>query len=176
MREAFATLFDRLTLKPSIALSIDGDRVKGAIMAKKIDGYIGLQVPAGSAKPFPANRPSFGSARREHHGILQGVQCRDRRHGKGHADPDQDHVFMRDKSFTFIMKAPPATYPDQEGAGPEVGFERARQDRRWQDHARAARRSRDDEDGRSERERHGRGNQRSSKARLRAMGLEVVEG
>ena len=56
-------------------------------MAKKIVGFIKLQVPAGKANPSPPigpalgqrglniapNRPGSRSARPEHHGILQGV-------------------------------------------------------------------------------------------------------
>ena len=45
-------------------------------MAKKIVGFIKLQVPAGKANPEPADRAGAGSARSEHHGVLQGVQCR----------------------------------------------------------------------------------------------------
>ena len=48
-------------------------------MAKKIVGYIKLQVPAGKANPVAANRSGAGSARSEHHGILQGVQRHRRR-------------------------------------------------------------------------------------------------
>ena len=42
-------------------------------MAKKVEAYIKLQVPAGQANPSPPVGPSARSARREHHGILQGV-------------------------------------------------------------------------------------------------------
>jgi ribosomal protein L11 len=43
-------------------------------MAKKIIGYIKLQVPAGKANPSPPIGPGAGSARSEHHGVLQGLQ------------------------------------------------------------------------------------------------------
>ena len=43
-------------------------------MAKKIVGFIKLQVPAGKANPSPPIGPALGSARPEHHGVLQGVQ------------------------------------------------------------------------------------------------------
>ena len=46
-------------------------------MAKKIVGYIKLQVPAGKANPVAADRPRARSARPQHHGILQGVQRQD---------------------------------------------------------------------------------------------------
>ena len=39
-------------------------------MAKKIAGYINLQVPAGAANPSPPIGPALGQSRREHHGIL----------------------------------------------------------------------------------------------------------
>ena len=38
-------------------------------MAKKVVGYIKLQVPAGKANPSPP----IGPARFEYHGVLQGV-------------------------------------------------------------------------------------------------------
>ena len=43
-------------------------------MAKKIDGYIKLQVPAGKANPSPPIGPALGPARPQHHGVLQAVQ------------------------------------------------------------------------------------------------------
>ena len=43
-------------------------------MAKKIVGFIKLQVPAGKANPVAADRPGARPARPEHHGVLQGVQ------------------------------------------------------------------------------------------------------
>ena len=39
-------------------------------MAKKIDGYIKLQIPAGGATPAPPVGPALGSEEREHHGLL----------------------------------------------------------------------------------------------------------
>ena len=42
-------------------------------MAKKIVGFIKLQVPAGKANPSPRSVP-FGPTWPQHHGILQGVQ------------------------------------------------------------------------------------------------------
>ena len=42
-------------------------------MAKKIDGYIKLQIPAGQANPSPPVGPALGPKGREYHGILQGV-------------------------------------------------------------------------------------------------------
>ena len=39
-------------------------------MAKKVDAYIKLQVPASDANPSPPVGPALGSAWCEHHGIL----------------------------------------------------------------------------------------------------------
>ncbi len=77
-------------------------------MAKKIVGFIKLQIPAGKANPSPPGRPGARPARPEHHGVLQGVQ---------RADPGMEPGLMlpvvitafADKSFTFILKTPPAT-------------------------------------------------------------------
>ena len=48
-------------------------------MAKKVVGYIKLQVKAGQANPVAAGRSGAGPARPEHHGVLQGVQRRDQK-------------------------------------------------------------------------------------------------
>jgi hypothetical protein len=52
-------------------------------MAKKITGYIKLQVPAGKGESGAADRSGAGPARREHHGVLQGFQRQDRADGSG---------------------------------------------------------------------------------------------
>ena len=43
-------------------------------MAKKIDGYIKLQIPAGQANPSPPVARA-GPKRGQHHGVLQSLQC-----------------------------------------------------------------------------------------------------
>ena len=45
-------------------------------MAKKIKGYIRLQIAAGQANPSPPVGPALGQQGVKHHGVLQGVQCR----------------------------------------------------------------------------------------------------
>jgi len=42
-------------------------------MAKKIVGFVKLQVPAGKANPSPPHWPRFGATWLEHHGVLQSV-------------------------------------------------------------------------------------------------------
>ena len=57
-------------------------------MAKKIDGYLKMQVPAGAASPSPPIGPALGQRGLEHYGILQGFQCEDARNGSQYADSD----------------------------------------------------------------------------------------
>ena len=64
-------------------------------MAKKITGYLKLQVPAGAANPVAADRSCARSARPQHHGVLQGVQRPDPEDGEGHADPGRHHHLCR---------------------------------------------------------------------------------
>ena len=69
-------------------------------MAKKVTGYLKLQVPAGSANPSP---PSGGARQRGRtHAVLQGFNL-PRRSGKGRADTGGLTIFA-DRSFTFEMK------------------------------------------------------------------------
>ena len=53
-------------------------------MAKKITGYIKLQVPAGAANPSPPIGPALGQRGLAHHGVLQAVQRADPEDGEGH--------------------------------------------------------------------------------------------
>ena len=68
---------------------------RGTNMAKKIVGFIKLQVPAGKANPSPPIGPALGPARPEHHGVLQGVQRPDPGPGTRHADPGGHHRLCR---------------------------------------------------------------------------------
>src|SRR3954447_5788626 len=64
-------------------------------MAKKIAGFLKLQVPAGAANPSPADRSRARSARPQHHGVLQGLQREDLADGEGFADPGGHHDLRR---------------------------------------------------------------------------------
>jgi ribosomal protein L11 len=93
-----------------------------SIVAKKIEGYIKLQVPAGSANAVTADRPCAGSARREHHGILQGVQRRPRRTWKrGMPIPTIITVYADRSRSPFVTKTPPASYLIKKAAGLKSG-------------------------------------------------------
>ena len=51
-------------------------------MAKKVTGYIKLQIPAGKATPAPPSRTGSWSARREHRTVYEGVQRKNCRSGR----------------------------------------------------------------------------------------------
>ena len=62
-------------------------------MAKKVIAEIKLQIPAGAGEPEPAGRAGARPARREHHGVLQGVQRQDA--GAAGDDHPGDHHRLR---------------------------------------------------------------------------------
>ena len=96
-------------------------------MAKKVAAIVKLQVNAGKATPQPPNRPGAGSARRQHHGLLQGVQRAHRQAG-GLRHPVVITVYS-DRSFTFITKTPPVPVLIKKAAGIESGSARPNRDK-----------------------------------------------
>lgn len=76
-------------------------------MAKKVAGYIKLQIPAGQANPAPPVGPALGQR-----GINIMEFCKafnaQTQSGKGILTPVIITVF-EDKSFSFITKTPPAS-------------------------------------------------------------------
>ena len=77
-------------------------------MAKKIDAYIKLQVPAGAANPSPPVGPALGQ-----HGVnimefCKAFNAKTQSMESGLPIPVVITVF-NDKSFTFITKTPPAS-------------------------------------------------------------------
>ena len=64
-------------------------------MAKKISGYIKLQVPAGTANPSPPIGPALGQRGVNIMEFCKAFNAATRRHGKGHADPDHHHRLCR---------------------------------------------------------------------------------
>jgi len=77
-------------------------------MAKKMDGYIGL-LPAGSATPSPPSGPALGQRGGNIMEFCKQFNAATGDMEKGTPIPTKITVFS-DKSFTFIMKSPPATY------------------------------------------------------------------
>lgn len=89
-------------------------------MAKKITGYIKLQVPAGKANPSPPIGPALGQKGlnimefcKTFNAQTQGVE-------PGLPLPVVITVFA-DKSFTFVIKTPPATVLIKKAAGLSKG-------------------------------------------------------
>lgn len=89
-------------------------------MAKKVIGYIKLQVPAGKANPSPPIGPALGQRGlnimefcKAFNAATQGVE-------PGLPIPVVITAFA-DKSFTFIMKTPPATILIKKALGLQKG-------------------------------------------------------
>ena len=77
-------------------------------MAKKIIGYIKLQVPAGKANPSPPIGPALGQRGLNIMEFCKTFNARTQGMEPGLPIPVVITAFA-DKSFTFIMKTPPAT-------------------------------------------------------------------
>ena len=78
-------------------------------MAKKIVGYIKLQVPAGSANPSPPIGPALGQRGLNIMEFCKAFNAKTQDQEKGMPIPVTITVFS-DKSFSFEMKTPPASY------------------------------------------------------------------
>ena len=89
-------------------------------MAKKITGYINLQVPAGDAKPAPPIGPALGQRGVNIMGFCKEFNARTEKVAKGTPLPTVITVYQ-DKSFTFITKTPPATWYLKQAAGIKSG-------------------------------------------------------
>ncbi|MEQ1662769.1 MAG: 50S ribosomal protein L11 [Thiobacillus sp.] len=77
-------------------------------MAKKIVGYIKLQVPAGKANPSPPIGPALGQRGLNIMEFCKAFNAKTQSLEPGLPIPVVITAFA-DKSFTFIMKTPPAT-------------------------------------------------------------------
>ena len=89
-------------------------------MAKKILGYIKLQVPAGSATPSPPIGPALGQRGVNIMGFCKEFNARTEKEQKGTPLPTVITVYQ-DKSFTFVTKTPPATWYLKQAAGLKSG-------------------------------------------------------
>lgn len=78
-------------------------------MAKKIEGYIKLQVPAGSATPSPPIGPALGQRGVNIMGFCKEFNAQTASLEKGIPIPVVITVYS-DKSFTFVTKTPPVTF------------------------------------------------------------------
>ncbi|HEX4097579.1 MAG TPA: 50S ribosomal protein L11 [Caulobacteraceae bacterium] len=89
-------------------------------MAKKILGYIKLQVPAGAATPSPPIGPALGQRGVNIMGFCKEFNARTENMQKGTPLPTVITVYQ-DKSFTFVTKTPPATHYLKEITGLKSG-------------------------------------------------------
>ncbi len=89
-------------------------------MAKKIIGYIKIQVPAGKANPSPPIGPALGQRGVNIMGFCKEFNAKSASVEPGTPLPVVITVYQ-DKSFTFIMKTPPATYYIKKFAGVTKG-------------------------------------------------------
>ena len=78
-------------------------------MAKKIDGYISLQVPAGIANPSPPIGPALGQRGVNIMDFCKAFNAATDKMEKGAPIPTKITVYA-DRSFTFVTKTPPASY------------------------------------------------------------------
>jgi large subunit ribosomal protein L11 len=89
-------------------------------MAKKITGYIKLQVPAGAANPSPPIGPALGQRGVNIMEFCKAFNAKTGEMEKGMPIPVVITVYA-DRSFTFEMKTAPATYWLKKFAGLKSG-------------------------------------------------------
>ena len=89
-------------------------------MAKKIIGYIKLQVPAGKANPSPPIGPALGQRGLNIMEFCKTFNAQTQGLEPGLPIPVVITAFA-DKSFTFVMKSPPATILIKKAAGIQKG-------------------------------------------------------
>ncbi len=89
-------------------------------MAKKIDGYIKLQVPAGAANPSPPIGPALGQRGVNIMEFCKQFNAATQELEKSMPIPTIITVFA-DKSFTFVTKTPPASFLIKKAAGLKSG-------------------------------------------------------
>ena len=89
-------------------------------MAKKIVGYIKLQVPAGAANPSPPIGPALGQRGLNIMEFCKAFNAKTQEMEKSTPIPVNITVFS-DKSFTFEMKTPPASHFLKKAAKLESG-------------------------------------------------------
>ena len=89
-------------------------------MAKKIDGYIKLQVPAGTANPSPPIGPALGQRGVNIMEFCKAFNAATDSLDKGMPIPTVITVYA-DRSFTFVTKTPPASFLIKKAANLKSG-------------------------------------------------------
>ncbi len=89
-------------------------------MAKKVTGYIKLQIPAGQANPSPPVGPALGQQGVNIMEYCKAFNAQTQGLEKGLPTPVVITVYS-DRSFTFILKTPPAAVLIRKAIGVEKG-------------------------------------------------------
>ena len=97
-------------------------------MAKKIVGFIKLQVPAGKANPSPPIGPALGQRGLNIMEFCKAFNAQTQGYEPGLKLPVVITAFA-DKSFTFVLKSPPATVLLKKAAKIEKGSAKAHIDK-----------------------------------------------
>ena len=97
-------------------------------MAKKILGFIKLQVPAGKANPAPPIGPALGQRGLNIMEFCKAFNAQTQKVEPGLMLPVVITAYV-DKSFTFIIKTPPATVLIKKAAGITKGSPRPHTDK-----------------------------------------------
>ena len=92
-------------------------------MAKKVTGYVKLQIPAGQANPSPPVGPALGQQGVNIMEFCKQFNAQTQSLEKGLPTPVVITVYS-DRSFTFIMKTPPASVLIRKALGLEKGSAR----------------------------------------------------
>jgi len=85
-------------------------------MAKKVEGFINLQVPAGQANPAPPIGPALGQRGVNIMEFCKAFNAKTKDMEQGAPVPVKITVYS-DRSFTFEMRMSPATYLIKKAAG-----------------------------------------------------------
>jgi large subunit ribosomal protein L11 len=89
-------------------------------VAKKITGYIKLQVPAGAANPSPPIGPALGQRGLNIMEFCKAFNAKSQQIEKGTPIPVVITAYQ-DRSFTFEMKQPPVSFFLKRAAGLKIG-------------------------------------------------------
>lgn len=89
-------------------------------MAKKITGYLKLQVPAGKANPSPPIGPALGQRGVNIMEFCKAFNAKTQQMEPGQPCPTILTIYA-DKSFTFEIKTPPASFFLKKAAGLKSG-------------------------------------------------------
>lgn len=92
-------------------------------MAKKIEGYLKLQVPAGAATPSPPIGPALGQRGLNIMEFCKAFNAATQEMEKNAPIPVEITIYT-DKSFSYTMKMPPMSFLIKKAAGLSSGSQR----------------------------------------------------